>query len=162
MKPTGYRRPSGRFEKPSGQCESGLSSTDQSDGEWDRLQARMEADTRMVDLADSLICDYVSCTDTGIENLPTIENVTDVVNEKQLKASQLTDQALDMQARFVWDLALAVKRMCVAESVANRRREAEISKIGVRDILMKLETRAPYPRNWMGWILQEFEPAEIA
>jgi hypothetical protein len=62
----------------------------------------------------------------------------------------------------VWDLALALKRMCVAASAGNQRREVAISHVGLVDILAKLQAGAPYPRNWMGWILQEFEREEVA
>jgi hypothetical protein len=122
----------------------------------------MEADARMVNLADSLICDSVIETDTGIENLPIIENATDLISQKEVTVSRLTAQALNMQARFVWDLALAVKRMCIGENTSEQGRDVAISKIGVREIMVKLETEAPPPRKWMGWILQEFERGSVA
>jgi hypothetical protein len=144
------RRLSVRFQPFEDRPNQQLSSTDQSDDEWERLQA----EAHKIRLA-SRACDPPLNGGTfSSENIPAREALETYVTEKERSASEMTAQALELQARFVWDLSFAIKRMLVSENTGSQ--SELISRIGVQDIVVKLEEDPPYPQNWMEWIRGEF------
>jgi hypothetical protein len=147
-----------RFQSLPNRHESEESTTDQSDGEWESLQAKVALGSELISHTDSDLLrsldDDPSCC---IESLPMADNTQEVIDEKEREIAQLTAQAIDMQARFVWDLSFAIKQMIVGESLQNPKRAEAISRIGVRDIVRRLESDPPYPEDWIPWILEPFQ-----
>jgi hypothetical protein len=100
----------GRAGRDVGVC---LSSTDQSDVEWDNLQRRVDDDSRLVHL---IAPDSDSDSDsTGSKSCHcrSNENVREIAGERWDRIAELICASVDIQQRFVWDLTLALKLMLV-------------------------------------------------
>jgi hypothetical protein len=105
------------------------------------------------------------CQNTGevasrrnLSGLPllTPEQMEDQIEMKEHAVSELKEQALDLQDRFVWDLAVAVKQLLVVKWLRDPGISEGISKVGVMDILTNLQEDPPYPEDWVEWIQDQY------
>jgi hypothetical protein len=146
------------FNAPSDRGESDASTAEPSDGEWEELRARAALGSELTSHEDSALLqslyDDPSCC---IESLPIVDNAQEVIEQKEREIAQLTAQAIDIQARFVWDLSFAIKQMFFAENFRNPKKAEAISRIGVRDIVQRLESDPCYPEDWIPWIQEPFQ-----
>jgi len=154
LMPSTGQRLSGRFAGGPLRSESGVSTTDQSDGEWDRLQARVAAASLMGAQAEASARAALEDESLDLGDFPFIDDAPSVISMKEAEAEELTEQAVDIQSRFVWDLSFAIKQMLIQE---NAGKAEAISRIGVRDIVKRLESDPPHPRDWVPWIREAFE-----
>jgi hypothetical protein len=158
LTPSHKRKLSVRFQTFDNHSVSLLSSTDQSDEEWESLQAQ----TRLFTLTNHELNSSVDDSSPIPLDVPSREVLETFISEKQRSASEMTTQALDLQARFVWDLSFAIKQMLVSENSSSPAQAETISRIGVQDIVAKLQEDPPYPQDWIDWIRHEFVSDSVA
>jgi hypothetical protein len=111
-------------------------STDQSDGEWTSLRSRISVEKEVIALADSRIdAALLELSDDGSD----ADELALAVAEKEAEVARLTDRLLDLEARFVWDLSLAVKMQVVSEHMNQPGLADELSCVDLHELVRKIQ-----------------------
>lgn len=126
-----------------------------SDDDWDSIQRDYANSKRIAKEADAGAADTLKDCDKA-DNLVRIEELRAEVEEKEERLRALQERMESARERFIWDLALALKRMKFEEYGACSEMARRISNVSIQSILRMAREEAPEPHEWMAWIASKY------
>jgi hypothetical protein len=129
------------------------SSIGQSEREWMQIQSTLESNRELAATSNQAIQELGDENDEAFMNVDQLRGV--IARKEALNERKRTD-ALAVQEKFIWDLALAVKRCLVDEKGQTTINGVAISQLAVQSVLNMAETEDPEPDAWCRWIEGKF------
>ena len=141
-------------DEPAGRRVS-ISTVDSSEDEWAAMQRKLDSEMVFIEKADAEALNALKEAKIAesSENLASIRESIDVKNEE---VEILQEELAEIEDRFVWDLALALKRCLVEEAGPETERGVAISCKSVSSIVEQAIEEGPLPHEWSSWITRQY------